>query len=94
MHTTPQYKGPAGPRWIPRPALYGHQVDGTGTSWTIQDIQQGGRIIKWLAPDGRRATTEATPAHPDYPSDELVLAAARDAKRAAKEAECRAGYYP
>lgn len=97
--TAPDYLAPNGPRWVPGateiPATI--QVDGRGTRWIVWAIREGGRVIDWRTTFDtpgpvRRATTTATPAHPQYLSDETVAAAARAAKREAKARRMGRGY--
>lgn len=58
------------------------QTDGRGVKWEVTAVEQGGRVLHWVSWDGRRrATTTAVPGHPDYPSDDAVVAAAREARR-------------
>jgi hypothetical protein len=58
------------------------QTDGRGVTWKVVAVEQGGRVLHWVADGMRNARTECTPAHPQYPSDADVLAADRAAKRA------------
>lgn len=91
-YTAPEHRAPAGPRWLRHLKVGDKQVDGRGTTWTVQSTAEGGRTIYWTAPGPglwgapRRATTTVTPAHPDYPTDEEVIAARRVAAARAKAA--------
>lgn len=55
---------PQGPRWAP--SMYpGDRVPG----WKVTKVRQNGRVIHWVAPDGRTAITTATAAHPQCPPE-------------------------
>lgn len=87
--TAPGYRAPDGPHWV-KDAEPGLQCrDGRGVVWQVIAVEQGGRVLRWVSSDWtRRATTEAAPTHPDYPSDAAVLAANRAEKK--RQAQWRA----
>lgn len=72
------------PRWYAGAQVADQQHTPSGEVWTVMSIEAGGRVIHWEALDGRKGRSEATPDHPEYPTDEQVLEAARAAKRAAR----------
>ncbi len=84
MVTSPEYRAPDGPRWVPGATLSDAQVDGRGAKWLVLKIKDGGRVIVWATATGayRQATTAVVPTHPDYPSDATVLAWQRAQRRA------------
>jgi hypothetical protein len=68
---------------MPRAEVGDIQADGRGVRWRIAAIKAGGRVIHWVSwGDARKATTTATPDHPNYPSDADVIAATRAARKA------------
>lgn len=78
-----------GPHWF-KGARYGDvQADANGTRWEVILIEQGGRVLHWFSSDGRKARTEAGPAHPGYPSDAELEAAAKAKAKALREARRR-----
>jgi hypothetical protein len=82
-YTHPEYRPIQGPRWFPKATVGDIQSDGHARAWMVVRIADGGRTLHWETCTGplRGARTEATPVHPDYPSDEAVLAAAREQRR-------------
>lgn len=77
----------SGPHWFKGASFGVTQADANGERWQVASTEQGGRVIHWLSlRDGRKARTEAAPAHPDYPSDESLVEASRAAARAKKAA--------
>ncbi len=78
---------PDGPRWVARACHGETQTDGRGVRWVLDQIEAGGRTLHWreLGTD-RKARTEATAEHPDYPSDAAVLEAQRAERRVWKKA--------
>lgn len=83
LHTAPAYRAPDGPHWMPRAQVGDPQNDGRGVRWVITAVEQGGRVLRWRSwGDARVTVTEATPTHPDYPTDADVLAATRADRRA------------
>jgi hypothetical protein len=91
-YTAPEHRAPEGPRWLRGLDVGDTQIDGRGTKWTVWSTAEGGRVIQWTAPGPglfaahRKATTTVTPTHPDYPTDEQVIAARRAAAARAKAA--------
>ncbi len=67
-----------GPHWFKGATVGATQADAEGERWQVDDVELGGRVIHWRSmKDSRTARTEVVAAHPDYPSDEAVLAAKR-----------------
>lgn len=85
--TAPEPRPIDGPRWVAGAVelnsehLSTEQIDARGKLWWVEKIEQGGRVIHWRAVGGRLARTEAAPGHPQYPSDEAVLAWTRQRRR-------------
>lgn len=83
-----------GPRWVANATARAYswdgpvggtqQTDGRGTTWTCTSVEQGGRVLRWVAASGAVARTECTPDHPDYPTDDQLAARARDRRRTEK----------
>lgn len=81
-----------GPKWQPT-RRFGDvyvvtQSDSNGVVWMLMAREQGGRVLRWASAQtpSRNATTSIMPAHPQYPSDEVVAAEARAAQREQREA--------
>jgi len=74
-----------GPRWM-RDAYVGATcTDAKGEVWRVMRVSVGGRVIDWASDKDRRpARTEATPTHPEYPTDAEVLEAQRAERREEK----------
>jgi hypothetical protein len=82
-----------GPSWYKNALVGEHQFAGK-QFWRVEQVLNGGRVLEWRGADGRSARSEATAAHPDYPTDNAVLAADRAKKRAKKDFYRKRGYYP
>lgn len=80
-------QAPSGPRWVAGAQVYDRQTDGRGVLWLLVEVEPGGRVLHWESTVGaRKARTEATADHPDYPSDLAVLEAQRAERRARAKA--------
>jgi hypothetical protein len=64
----PPAKPVGGPKWS-KNAGEGYAGYFSGEFWEVVSTENRGRVIHWRARDGRKARTEATPDHPDYPPD-------------------------
>ncbi len=78
------WKPPSGPRWVSHGWVGQRQTDQRGVEWRVSRVESYGRVLHWESEGGMWARTEATPDHPEYPSDAVVLERARVKARAEK----------
>jgi hypothetical protein len=74
----------SGPHWVPSSWEGLRQTDARGVEWRVSRVEAFGRVLHWETESGRVARTEATPDHPEYPSDAVVLERQRRKARAEK----------